>query len=441
MLQRLRGWALQGFIVVAALLLAPRSHALTLPLQFLDKWGSFGAGTGRFDEPTGIAVGPNGNVYVVDRNNHRIQVFSSSGAFVTAWGDSGSGNGQFNQPQDVAIDGNGDVYVADGENNRIQVFSSTGSYLRQWGTTGIGDGEFKAPRGVAVDESLHVFVTENGLPNKRVQKFTASGTFLLQWGTLGTGDGQFQSPRGIAIEENGRVLVVDAVSNRVQRFTTMGSFVDKWGTAGSGNGQFQFPTGVACTPGNVLVADQNNQRIQVFATNGSFQEAIGSLCALPSGATCVDPDGGGPLDFGDGQFQFPLGVAIDGSGNIYVSDTGNHRIQKFGHPATSGTGPDLSPLGSLDFSPNPTRGETWLRLRLGDGVTLAQESHLQARLYDSHGRLVRGLFDGTLPSGNHALRWDGKSDLGQDAPPGVYFLDVLVDGTRWGGPAKIVRLP
>jgi DNA-binding beta-propeller fold protein YncE len=359
---------------------------------------------------------------------------------VTAWGDSGSGNGQFDAPQDVAVDANGEVYVVDDLNSRIQVFSSTGTYLRQWGSFGIGDSQFKGPRGIAVDESLHVFVSENGLPNKRVQKFTSTGTFLAKWGSLGTGDGQFQSPRGVSIDEDGYVLVVDAVSNRVQRFTTMGTFVAKWGNGGSGDGEFQLPTGIACAPGKILVADQSNHRIQVFAADGTFQESFGSFCSLPGGTGCVDPDGAGSLDLGDGQFHFPLGVAADASGNVYVADTQNHRIQKLGRPATSGTGPETSRLGTVTFFPNPTRGATWLHLGLGSSAAaLSGEMFIQARIYDGHGRLVRQVFEGTLPPGSHVLHWNGESHQGRDVPPGVYFLDVQVDGQRLQR-TKIVRL-
>jgi sugar lactone lactonase YvrE len=410
-------------------------------LQFLDKWGAPGTGNGEFNEPSGMAVAPNGDLYVADRGNHRIQVFSSTGTFITAWGDSGAGNGQFDAPQDVAIDANGDVYVADDDNHRIQVFTSTGTYLRQWGGFGISDGQFKGPRGIAVDDSFHVFVSENGLPNKRVQKFTSTGTFLAKWGSLGTANGQFQSPRGVSIDEDGTVLVVDAVSNRVQRFTTMGTFVDTWGSAGSGDGEFNFPTGIACGPGLVYVSDPNNHRFQAFDLNSSFQGTWGSECDISSGTGCDDPDGDGPLESGDGQFNFPLGVAADASGSVYVADTENHRIQKFGRPATSGTGPDDSQLGTVTLFPNPTRGTPWMRLALDPGPSvLARDFRLQARIYDGSGRLVREIFDGTLPPGSHALRWDGTSHLGQEVPSGVYFLDVQVDGDRWRL-TKIVRLP
>lgn len=81
-------------------------------------WGSFGSDPEQFSTPQGVAVGGNGQVYVEDTSNHRIQVFDAEGNFVRMWGVLGSGNGQFNDPIGVAV-GNGHVYVADTDNHRI----------------------------------------------------------------------------------------------------------------------------------------------------------------------------------------------------------------------------------------------------------------------------------------------------------------------------------
>ena len=91
---------------------------------------------GMLKSPTGIAIDQEGNVYVADTDNHRIQVFSSNGTFISKWGEYGSGNGTFNQPEGIAIDQEGNVYVADTANNRIQVFSSNGTFISRLG--GIG---------------------------------------------------------------------------------------------------------------------------------------------------------------------------------------------------------------------------------------------------------------------------------------------------------------
>ncbi len=439
--QKIGPWVAVVLGLSTCLLGAPAS-ALGQTLRFVDKWGSQGSANSQFETPSGIAVGPNGNVYVADRYNHRIQRFSNTGTFISTWGDSGTGNGQFDEPQDVAVDANGEVYVVDHLNNRVQVFSNAGVYLRQWGTFGISNGEFKAPRGIAIDASFNVFVSENGLPNKRVQKFTSTGTYLGQWGTLGSGDGEFTSPRGVSADASGFVYVVDgATGNRVQKFSSAGTFVSTWGAAGNANGQFTFPVGITCSGGRVLVADQNNHRIQIFSPSGAFQETFGSLCQLSGGTGCVDPDAGGPLQLGDGQFNLPFAVAGDTQGNVFVADSQNHRIQKFGPPRTSGTGPGSSGLTSLIVAPNPTRAAVSVLFGV-HATDLAASSgvHVLASVYDGSGRLVRRLFEGSLPAGEHSLTWEGTGRDGAAVPPGVYFVDLQLDGAA-SRSVKVVRLP
>ena len=90
---------------------------------FVTTWGSSGTGDGQFNAPLGVATDGNGNVYVADTNNNRIQKFDASGTFLATWGIAGSGNGQFSDPTGVATHGSGDVYVADAGNNRIQKFA------------------------------------------------------------------------------------------------------------------------------------------------------------------------------------------------------------------------------------------------------------------------------------------------------------------------------
>jgi DNA-binding beta-propeller fold protein YncE len=109
-----------------------------------------------------VGVGRDGSVYVADTGNHRIQVFETSGAFITKFGAFGTGDGQFEFPDSIAVDaGTGHVFVADTFNNRIQEFDENGSFITSFGTKGSGDGQFNHPQGVAYNLT---FNRNNGHP-------------------------------------------------------------------------------------------------------------------------------------------------------------------------------------------------------------------------------------------------------------------------------------
>ncbi|MEE8638772.1 MAG: 6-bladed beta-propeller, partial [bacterium] len=94
-----------------------------------DQWGEFGTGDGEFNSPGGVEVAPNGNVYIGDRGNHRMQYFTATGSFLGKWGSFGTGDGQFNSLTGARAAPNGNMYVADTGNHRMQYFTSSGSFL------------------------------------------------------------------------------------------------------------------------------------------------------------------------------------------------------------------------------------------------------------------------------------------------------------------------
>ena len=143
------------------------------------------------------------------------------GAFLGEWGRPtpgapGSGIGEFNDPGAIAIDSQGDVYVADYGNDRIEKFSEAGAFLGQWGSAGSEPGQFQGPAGVAVGGNGDVYVTDSG--DDRVEVFDAYGQFLGQWGSPGNYLGQFAQPTAIAVGCEGAVYVADTDNNRVERF-------------------------------------------------------------------------------------------------------------------------------------------------------------------------------------------------------------------------------
>ena len=166
-----------------------------------------------FNHPEGVAIDHNGNIYVTDTGNNRIQKFNADGFLITTWGTEGTGNSQFKNPSGIAVDAAGNVYVADTDNSRVQKFNANGIYLTQWGGIGYEDGQFGQPRGIAVDSSGNVYVADDGAlfgVNTRIQKFTSEGQFLKKWGSYGSGLGEFIQPYGIAIGPNNDIYVADS---------------------------------------------------------------------------------------------------------------------------------------------------------------------------------------------------------------------------------------
>lgn len=149
------------------------------PPPVVTSWGSTGSGPGQFDDPRDVAVAPDGNVYVVDANNSRVQYFTSSGSYLGEWGGSGTGQGQFQNPQQIAIDKDGNVFVSDGA-NRVQKFTATGSYLMSFVDTHLA-----GPRGICVDPEGNLYVGNRY--SGHTSKFDAAGNFLMEFTAPGWG--------------------------------------------------------------------------------------------------------------------------------------------------------------------------------------------------------------------------------------------------------------
>jgi DNA-binding beta-propeller fold protein YncE len=290
---------------------------------YVSKFGSYGTTNGLFYYPYGIAVNSSGNIYVVDWNNRRVQIFNSSGTFISKFGSYGAGDGQFAGPADIAIDSIGNIYVTEYTNRRVQKFDSSGTFISKFGSPGSGDGQFSGPGGIAVDSSGNIYVVDNA--NNRVEKFNSSGTFISKFGSYGSGDGQLYSPWGIKLDSSGNIYIADRYNNRIQKFDSSGTFISKFGSYGSGDGQFAYPEEIAFDSlGNIYVADTQNNRIQKFDSSGTFISKFGSYGT------------------GNGQFNTPKAIAFDSSSNVYITEMYNNRVQKFSPPVTNLSGPKIS---------------------------------------------------------------------------------------------------
>jgi sugar lactone lactonase YvrE len=134
-------------------------------LKLLRKIGTTGhkhelTSPGDFSKPAGVAVDAEGNLYVADTYNNRIEIFDADGQFVRTFGKAGDGPGYFGRPKGVAIDGDGHIWVADGMQDHVQVFDKTGQLLISFGGHGLLPGQFQGLVGIAIDKRNRVFTSE-----------------------------------------------------------------------------------------------------------------------------------------------------------------------------------------------------------------------------------------------------------------------------------------
>jgi DNA-binding beta-propeller fold protein YncE len=289
-------------------------------------FGASGSDSSQFINPRGLAVAPNGSIYVADTGNHRIQHFAPDGSFINSWGSFGAGdgvnsapNGAFNEPWSLAIGPDGSVYVADTWNHRVQKFTAEGNFITTWGygisQTGDPFG-FYGPRGIAVSDEGLVFVTDTG--NKRVVVFDSQGEYITQIGSGGFAPGQFDEPVGIAIDEQGRIYVADTWNQRVQILAPDGTGnynpERSWDIVGwYGTSLNNYPY-IAAREGRVFVTDPEGYRVLEFTDQGEFVRFWGDY-----GTTAVD-------------FALPVGIGIDAQGKIWVVDSANSRVMAFDLP-------------------------------------------------------------------------------------------------------------
>lgn len=281
----------------------------------------------------------------------------------TAAGNStvGLGATQLNSPSGVFIDTHGNLFVADQKNHRIQKFPpnstsiTAGTTVAGTSTSGTASTQLSSPYGVYVDASDFIYVAD--FANNRIQKFPpnstsgTAGTTVAGTGTSGTGVAQLTFPTDVFVHEpGGEIFVADVGGNRIQKFPANSSS----GTAGTTVAGISASLSAPITlyvdgPGNLFVSEFTNHRIKKFSPN-STSTATGTIVA-----------GTGATGSTNTQLAGPYGVFVDGSGNIFVADNGNHRIQKFPPNSTAGTaGTTVAGTGASGSGPTQLNSPTGL---------------------------------------------------------------------------------
>ena len=293
-----------------------------------DPWNA-GDDNAHFDTPRGITFDSSGRMYVADSDNHRIQVYTfdldGTPVYSTTIGVTdgpGDDNAHFDRPAQIVIDSSNRLYVTDSNNYRVQRCSYAGGWtcttVHGAGSAGDGPGELDWTYGLGIDASNdHVYVVDSG--NGRVKE-CYDGMFGWSCSTFATG---LNWPSDVSVDLAGNVYVGDWLAHTIHKYDSSGSSLGIFlGTEGvpylTDDEHFNAPHGVAVDgDGNIFLTEYAGYRLIKLNADGTPQWSVGEGGVYGSDDT----------HFG-GLWDGPAGVAVDSSGNTYVADPDNHRVQK-----------------------------------------------------------------------------------------------------------------
>lgn len=264
------------------------------------------------DTPAGVAVSPSGDrIYVTETGGDLVvRIFDAGGVEVGIMTPPTEVTGPEHVPVYLAIDPRtSEVYVTDRPAGAVYVYSRDGEWLREYRPAAVADGW--QPLGIAFDRDGNVYVSDLAGVGQAIRKFDPSG---VEVATFGAADG-LSFPNGLAITADGRLYVTDSNNGRLLVYAKTGELVATVGR-GAGKGSLGLPRGVAADgAGRVLVVDSSGNGVNVYR-------------ALDDDDTSPEHRGYfGGQGIEDGRFSFPMGIAVDDRGRVYIADTANDRVQ------------------------------------------------------------------------------------------------------------------
>jgi len=322
---------------------------------YLHAVGDGGAATdAQLFQPSAIALGYGGNLYIADTGTERVRQVTASGAIATLAGTgigAASADGvaaaaaTLNAPMGVAVDPAGNILIADTNNQRIRQVGAGGLILGAAGTGASGIGPeglppshtpLRSPRAVCVDHAGTLYIVDTA--NHRVLRAPPNGVVTTAAGNGAPGDAgdggparlaQLNQPSGCALDSSGNLFIADTFSHRIRKVTAAGIIATVAGTGDPGSvgdegaataAALSAPRGVAVDDnGNIFIADTGNHRIRQITPDGVIHSIAGQNGAGFAG------DGGLATS---ARLNTPGGLFLDGSGALYVADTNNNRVRR-----------------------------------------------------------------------------------------------------------------